>query len=1495
MTEISLKNPFLIIALTLAVTVIGLFSYFKSPADLFPDTSPPQVLILTVEPGASAEDISDKITQVIEKETSTISGLKRIRATSRDEVSALTAEFHYTKDINEAVTDVIDALERIKAQLPGDILPPRIYKITDSTHATMTIALSPKKGSSKTLSGIRLLAENDIKDEILQIPQVGDVDIFGGYLPEVKILVDRDKMKGYGITLTKVIAALRSRNVTIPGGYIYTKNKEYLLRSTSEFKNLDDIRNLPIKKTKNGYILVKDIGIVKQGIKERRSLYHGNGHPAIAMNNLRSEKGYTHSTIRAFKRYLPKLKKEYPDIKFQVTNDQEPIININLKGMRSSLNQAIIMTVLIIFLFLADRKSALIISISIPLSFLFSFMVLKFTPYTLNMVTLSGLIISVGMVVDASIVVLENIYRHFQQDKALSPYQASLSGTQEVALANTVGAFTTIIVLIPIMFTGGYPQKVLRQLSVMIGSTIFASLLISLTVIPLVASKLLNRKGEKKSVLEQYLGKFDSVVKAITRFYLSLLKVALKFKALTLLLVLIAFILTLKIVPPLVTGELMPPMDAGISRITIDMPSSYNINRVEKIVYQVESFIKKTAGYVSMSSVVGSEPGEISFGGGGATTQQANITVNLLTRDKRKQTIWEIQDKWRNKLRAIEGIRSFSVMELGATPLSTTKAPFDLILRSKNTKLLNIMANRVLAKFRKVRGLIDLRRSWYMDKPEVEIVPDAKLCKYYGVTTQTVAQYIKSAVKGNFASFMRLKDFIDIPINIEYKEKNLNEVSKLNDIYLPTKYGQIPLRNLVKVKTKYIQPFITREDLQNTIDITGVNKVYTIAQVAKGAGKMMEKNKVVLPKGFDVRMSGIPANMLDARTRMGKALIYGLVLMYILLMSSYKSFSVPIVIMATIPLAVIGAFWGLLIFDKPLCLPAFMGMILLAGVIIKNAVLLLDFIIAARGRGVTRGEAIIQSVEIRTRPILMTAATTVIGLIPLMFSMAVGLERLAPLGIVAGVGLILGTFLTIIVIPVIYCAIDDLTTKISFKKETIKGLIIFLALSSLMFPHLVFAQQGKGIFSLKSAIAYALKNSPDIKKSIADIEKARGGKLKIRAGLLPQINLNSTYTNYQEEHPIVPGILGKKERFDNNVISNQAQASLLITDFGKSFYVFKSTKEKYLAAIKNLERRKEVVIYTVSNIYFNINSLDKLIVSLETMHKTTSELQRRIKLYLKEGKVAKIDLLKINVRLAEIEDEIAQLESKRIYLLGLLAEEMGYKKKLKISKNMKLFAVDVNKLSVTSALNAALQNREDLAGYRNLVKSSYFGLKSSKRAYLPEIKAFGGVGEFSGTSSDAKFSGDNRWEDNYWCGVKVSFPIFDSGLRKGNILKAKGEYSSRKAEETKILLGIYKDVRKSLADIIFSQKRLNLASASQREAKEALRLEQLKYKEGKGVINDVLDAEVALRRSDYLYYSAISDYNTGIFESYLAEGLLLENYDSLISKEKTCAGKKNPE
>jgi multidrug efflux pump subunit AcrB len=1025
----SLRHPYTVAALVLAVAALGLIGFVRTPVDLFPDTSPPQVVVITQQPGASATDIQDKITEIVEKELNTLSGLENIRSTSRDQVSSVTAEFAYSKDPGQAIVDVQNAMARIQADLPEGAKAPGIYRLSESTsRPLLTLALAPGDEGVKDLTDIRLLAENQINESLLRLDGVADVDVFGGHKPEVRVRVSRDKLAAHGMGAGEVIAVLARQNISAPAGTIDTRDSEYLVRLGGEFADLSEIRQLPLRRSGRGLLRVEDVATVELAEQEPRSLYHGNTHEAIALGIIREEAGATVETIERVKAFLPRLQAEYPDIAFTVTQDQQPLIDVNMQGMVRSIVQAVLLTVAVIFLFLADTRAALVAGVSLPLSFLFSLAVLWFTPFTLNMITLTGLIVATGLVVDSSVVVLENIYRHFG-DKGGDPRDSARSGTREIALANMAGTMTTVAVLIPIIFIGGYAQRTIGRLSLTISTTLFASLLVSLTLVPLVASKVLTRGGRTGNILERAAAYADRPLEWVRRFYLFLLRAALRWRILTLLLAAALFLVSLRVVPPLIGGELMPPMDTGIVNVSFDLPATDSLSQMDRTLDRVEGIIAAQPGVKTVSSVVGSEPGAIGFGAGGSTAQSALITVHLVDRTERQASIWDIQKQWRQQLRQVPGIISFRVSEFGATPMATTKAPLDVIISGPDPRVLDRLADRALNRLQGTPGLVDARRSWHFDERQEVVRLDPALARVYGTSPEEVSRQLQASVRGVPATRMRLSSYLDIPIRVQYAEADMAGPGDLSEVYVGSDFGPIPLRSLAAIESERVQPLITREGLQRTIDITGENIGLTIAQVTAKVKKRLAG--LELPGGYRIEFAGTVQDMKETKTRLRRSLVIGVVLLYLLLLAMFRSFRHPLTIMAAIPLAVAGSLWGLLIFDKPMSMPGNMGMIFLAGIIINNSVLLLDFILQARREGFDRDRAIERSVSLRLRPIFMTMLSTVVGLSPLAFETAVGLERLSPLAIVAGTGLLVGTFLTMIVVPVVYSGLDSLYERVS--------------------------------------------------------------------------------------------------------------------------------------------------------------------------------------------------------------------------------------------------------------------------------------------------------------------------------------------------------------------------------------------------------------------------------------------------------------------------------
>ena len=1026
-TRFSLTYPYAVIALALLVAAMGIMGYFNTPVDLFPETSPPQVVVITTQPGASASDVEDNITEVIEKELNTISELENMRSTSRDRVSSVLVEFKYTKEEGVALLDVQNALARVRADLPDEAREPQVYELSEaSSRPLLTVAMSPAKDGRKSLSEIRLLAKNQMKDRILRLEGIADVDVFGGHQPEVQVRVDRHSLAAHEASLDEVIATLAQQNISAPAGTIYAGESEYLVSTTGEFQDLEDIRRLPVRRTDRGLLRISDLAEVELADEERRAIYHGNGEESIAMGIIRPSGGRTVEAINRFKDHLPRLKAEYPDIQFDITQDQAPLIELNLDGMRDSIIQAVVLTVLIIFLFLADMRAALVVSISIPLAFLFSLMVLWLTPFTLNMITLTGLIVAIGIVVDSSVVALENVYRRYRDMDEPDAAEAALEGTHQIALAVTAGILTTVAVLLPIMFIGGYPQRTIGRLSFTVATTLVASLLIALTVIPLVTSRLLSIRRKKPNLLERAASWVDRGVDLLRDFYVWVLKAALNWRIVTLIITAGFFVLTMRTIPPLIGNTLMPPMDTGIVTVQFNTPATDSPERVEEVLNDVEEVIYDYEGIEMVSSVVGSEPGALSFGTGGSTAQSAALTVHLVDRTDRKKNIWEIQQMWREQLREIPGIKDYRISEFGATPMATTKAPIDIVISGPDPHVLDRLADRAMKRLDGVKGLTDVRRSWYFDEREQNVKVDPALARKYGTSPEKASQELRAAVNGVPATTMRLENYLDIPVCVEYAASDLEDLTDLKDVYLSSRYGPLPLRTLADIESQREQPSTTREELRRTIDITAVNRGLTEGQLSP---KLKERlSEIQMPRGYSIEFSGTVSDMQRTQGRLRGALVVGVILLYLLLLVMFNSFAYPVSIMSIIPVAIAGGFWGLLAFDKPMCMPAMMGMIFLAGTKVNDSIMLLDFIVESREAAMNRREAILESIRLRLRPILMTTFSTVVGLSPLAFEMAVGLERLSPLAIVAASGMLVGTFLTMIVVPVVYSCIDDLTT-----------------------------------------------------------------------------------------------------------------------------------------------------------------------------------------------------------------------------------------------------------------------------------------------------------------------------------------------------------------------------------------------------------------------------------------------------------------------------------
>jgi multidrug efflux pump subunit AcrB len=905
--------------------------------------------------------------------------------------------------------------------------------VTDANRPIMTVAISPAPGSSYDLKAIRLLAENDIREEFLRQPGIGKVDVFGANDPEVLIRIDHDQLRKYRLNPFQVVEKIGTQNLSLPGGYFKSQGRESLIKTINEAVTPRQLGELPIQVRDNSLIKLSDVASISLSTKTPRSIYHGNGRAAIALNLLKPEDGYAVEGLYFGKKLLETLKTKYPELEFAITTDQEPIISINVAGMKAALFSAVWMTMVIVFIFLMDIRTSLIIGVSIPLSFLTAFAFLYFTPFTINMVTLSGLIIAVGMVVDAAIVVVENTYRHLENGSA--SIKAIAAATEEVVFSVWGGMLTTIVVMIPIIFVGGYPQQVLRPLTMTITATLTGSFLAAITIVPILLAFLFTRKqklpetGKTSGALTRVKDKINDVLEFTTRIYLSLLKLGLKMRLPVIIGSFILLMITVRLVIPTIGRELMPPMDTGQAIIKADLPSSMTVEQVEKAIDKVEAIINQNEHVISISTVAGSEPGQVSFGAGGQLLQQFEMQIRLTTRDKRTTTIWEINRGWRRALGKIPELVAFSVTEFGATPLATTRSPLDVMISGRNPETLYALAERLDADLRDIRGLDDLRFTWSKSKPETHFSPNLEFTNRYNISPAQIGEFFALTFTGRTPSFLKLNGFVDIPIRALIGQDGQDWHQNPGELVLAGNENELFLNSLGSSRPVLGPTLITRENLSNTIDIMAINSILPLSTVAEEVQKKLDAAK--LPEGYHAELTGSMADMQETGERLAGSLAVGIVMLYIVLFLLFECWWRPLLVMMAIPLSLIGALWGLVILDKPMCMPAMMGIILLGGTIVNNAIILIDFIDNNIAQGSDRQIALQNAVKTRLRPILITTFSTVIGLLPLTFEQAVGLERMSPLGVVASFGLFAGTLMTMVVIPIAYDLISQAKEKLS--------------------------------------------------------------------------------------------------------------------------------------------------------------------------------------------------------------------------------------------------------------------------------------------------------------------------------------------------------------------------------------------------------------------------------------------------------------------------------
>jgi len=1019
--EFSVNRKITTIMLTILVLILGGISFTKLGLEMLPDMNYPVISIITTYEGASSQDVEQTITKTIETAVATVKDIKSLKSESIEGVSLVMVEFNWGTNLDFAAQDLRDMIDQIADYLPADVSRPLVMKYNLSQ---MPILMYGATGGKNTYY-LRKILDDEVAAKLKTLKGVASVMVMGGDEAEKQIIVDKEKLAHYGISINDVVRVVGAENLNMAAGHIQNRKDEYLLRTIAEYKSNEDIADTPVKITKTGKtIFVKDIAEVHNGYKEKHYYLRTNRKPT-AMFMVSKESGTNTLTVaKRVKKEIETINKEYGDrLNFYEIMDLGLPITKVTHGAVSNLLIGGFLAIIIMFIFLRNWRPTLAISLAIPISVIVTFLAMKLADFTLNLMTLGGLALGVGMLVDNSVVVIENIYRHLEMGE--SRIHSAKVGTTEVAMAITASTLTTIAVFFPMLFATGITGVLVRGLALTVAFSLFSSLLVSLTIVPVIASMSFKHKEKAKNSKKYF---FDVVKEK----YLKLLQWVLHHRTVTIVSVLLLFLLSLAIIPTGIIGtEFLPEEDIPFMMMRITMPSGTSLQETNVVVKQIEGIISEIDGVKNLMVLVGpmsdaqakadpTNPQEVN---------ESQIYTRLYEKKERTLSYQEIQEKIRSRLPKIEGAKITFISRnqmMGGGPSN----PIELSIFGKDLKKLKVIGSKIEDRMKKIENVTDVVNSMKQGKPEVHIVIDKDKAFQYGLTSAQIAAAVKTATIGTVAGVFR-KGGEETDIRVRLREEDRNSFIDIDHIAIVSPLGiTVPLNQIAHLEKSEGPIRISHEHQTRKVSITaniaGTKDIGGTVQKIKYAISDINAN---LEPGYFIDFGGSYKDMKEAFISLAFALLLAIILVYIVMASQFESLTQPFIVMFTLPLGIIGVILILILTKTTLSVVSFVGIIILSGIVVNNGIVLIDRINQLRQEGKEKFSAIIQGGSDRIRPVLITATTTIIGMLPMALSTQEGSELKAPMALTVIGGLFSATFFTLVIIPIIYSLLVKETKK----------------------------------------------------------------------------------------------------------------------------------------------------------------------------------------------------------------------------------------------------------------------------------------------------------------------------------------------------------------------------------------------------------------------------------------------------------------------------------
>ncbi|MBF0406683.1 MAG: efflux RND transporter permease subunit [Candidatus Riflebacteria bacterium] len=1020
LSEFSVRRPIGITMITCVIILFGIVSLTHLPIDLMPDITYPTISISATYENASPVEVETLLTRPIEQALSAVPGVEEVSSSSTEGRCQVKVTFTWGTDLDAAANDIRDRLDRILSKLPDGVDRPILRKFDLANFPILVL------GAASELDPVQMLKviEDQVKFRLERIPGVASVDIMGGQKREIHVNLNIERLKALKISPDQVVAKLKQENLSRPAGIIEAGNYEYIVRTPGDFYKIDQIKDIVIRESNRTFIRLGEVADVADRWEKVRQIVRVNGKPGMRLSVNKQSGKNTVEIADAILEEISKINKDIPQVKISTIVNSSKYIKESISNVSSSAVTGGLLAIIILMFFLADLRSTIIISLSIPISIVATFALMYYYDFTLNIMSLGGVALGIGMLVDNSIVVLENIFRRIELGEGVT--EASISGSDEVFAPILASTLTTVAIFLPLLFVQGMTGLMFKQLSYIVSFSLMCSLFVAATLVPMMASQLLKKKDTIKA--SNSLFSFSAITSRIINFFLSryleLLSLVLKWKKMSLFAVFALLAFTVAIASNIQT-EFMPSADEGEVRVTAELEVGSRLSLVEEKILELEKEIRK---YVpEHESIISNVGGGGGGGGGGHGVNRAEFRIPLVSKQFRKRSSAKIAADLRSQLAKVAGVKirtregqGLFIFRMGAS--STDKVQIQI--RGHNFDIADGLAKKLEEILLSIDGISDVRLSRETGVPERLISIDRKRASDQNVTVSKVAAFLETLLSGTTGgNFREGGDEYRILVKAKDPEKlNLEQIMDLT--IMNTDNKPVAIRNLASVVSREGPMLVERLDQGRIVNVTADPGERILGEVLN---EVQAKIKTLpIPDGFSISLAGDYEEQQKSFRELLFSFILAIILVYMVMAVQYESLRDPVIVMFTVPLSAIGVILALVLWKTTFNVQSFIGCIMLAGIVVNNSILLVDHAnFLYREKGMALIPSLYEAGRDRFRPVLMTALTTILGLVPLAFGLGEGGEVQAPMARVVIGGLVCATFISLLIIPAVYAVFEE--------------------------------------------------------------------------------------------------------------------------------------------------------------------------------------------------------------------------------------------------------------------------------------------------------------------------------------------------------------------------------------------------------------------------------------------------------------------------------------